>query len=386
MKILIYHWNSYLQYDILEICKEKNIGYVQFEWTFQDRNKDDAFLKWFYEEIPMGEYDALLSVNYFPLLSEACTKKNLKYIAWCYDAPLNVRRIEETLHNPVNYVFLFDKAQYLQYVKQGFETVYHLPLGVNATRLKRLKVTKEDIFRYKADVAFVGKLYESPIHELMQPLDDYSKGYLQSLMDVQSKLYGCYLFDDTISEDFVENMNTQYANVVKESGFRLSKPELVFAMAEEITRKDRLVLLNLCGKRFVTKFYSYVKHPLLKNVVECGTVNYISEMPKVFACTKVNLNPSLRIIQSGIPLRAFDIMGAGGFLLSNYQEEFLEYFENEQDMVLYESIEDAVEKAEFYMQHEEIRQKIAENGKRRTLEEHSLQGRFAAICDIVEIS
>ena len=38
----------------------------------------------------------------------------------------------------------------------------------------------------------------------------------------------------------------------------------------------------------------------------------------MFANSKVNLNITLRNIKTGIPLRALDIMGAGGFLLTNY--------------------------------------------------------------------
>lgn len=93
----------------------------------------------------------------------------------------------------------------------------------------------------------------------------------------------------------------------------------------------------------------------------------------MFACSKINLNPSLRIIQTGIPQRALDIMGAGGFLLSNYQEELMEYYENEKDMAVYDSYGDAMEKIEFYLKHEELRRHIAENGRRRTLEEHTMQ-------------
>ena len=108
-------------------------------------------------------------------------------------------------------------------------------------------------------------------------------------------------------------------------------------------------------------------------------------MPQIFACSKINLNPSLRIIQTGIPLRAFDIMGAGGFLLSNYQEELLELFEDGIEVVVYESPEDAVEKIDFYLRHEDLRREIAERGKRKTFEEHSLQSRMETILRIADI-
>ncbi len=36
MRLLFYQWNSYLQYDIEWICREKNIELKPFSWTFQN--------------------------------------------------------------------------------------------------------------------------------------------------------------------------------------------------------------------------------------------------------------------------------------------------------------------------------------------------------------
>ena len=312
-------------------------------------------------------------------------KKGMKYIAWCYDTPLNVKRIEETLNNPVNYVFLFDKIQWWQYARQGFQTVYHLPLGVNRTRLANLKISDADYGKYAAEVSFVGKLYQSPFQEVLAPLDDFTKGYLQSFIDVQFHIYGNFVLDKMVTEELITNIHSQYRKRAPETTLQLCKASLTQLLAEEVTRRERMILLNLCGKRFCTKFYSFDKEPLVKNVTECGPVDYVWEMPKVFACSRVNLNPSLKIIQTGIPLRAFDIMGAGGFLLSNYQEEFFDHYEDGKDMVIYENMEDAVEKIQFYLKHEDIRCKIAENGRRKTLEEHSLQECMAKIFETAEI-
>lgn len=43
MKLLIYEWSSYLQYDIYAVCNEKKIDYVVFGWKFEDRNEDEKF-------------------------------------------------------------------------------------------------------------------------------------------------------------------------------------------------------------------------------------------------------------------------------------------------------------------------------------------------------
>lgn len=93
-----------------------------------------------------------------------------------------------------------------------------------------------------------------------------------------------------------------------------------------------------------------------------GYIDYYTQMPEVFANSKVNLNISLKAICTGIPLRVIDVMGCGGFVLSNYQKEILEYMHPGVDCEVYESLEDAYYKVEFYLKNEKIREKIARNG------------------------
>lgn len=373
MKLLIYQWNSYYRYDVCDICNDMSISFDTFEWDFVNKNKDEAFSEWFKQNIDIKQYDAVLSVNYYPVLSELCKDNNKKYIAWCYDNPLNVEHIEETLGNENNYVFLFDRIQFEGYAKAGFSTVYHLPLGVNKKRYSNIVISADERKKYEAEVAFIGNLYGSLLQQLISPLNEYTRGYLNSLMDMQSQIYGFFTLENAVTDELINDINRQYVEIEPDTKLVINKPALLFAMASEITRKDRLVLLNMLGRRYKTKFYSYDQHELIKNVELCGSLDYVTQMPKMFACSKININPSLRIIQTGIPQRALDIMGAGGFLLSNYQEELGELFVDGQDMVMYESIEDALEKTDFYLKHDELRCDIARNGREKVLSEHTMQ-------------
>ena len=379
MKLLIYEWSAFLEHDIFEICQDEGLDYESFSWKFTDKNSDNAFENWFFKTIGKDRFTALLSINYWPMLSTVCQRRGLKYIAWCYDNPLNVVRVEENLSNPVNHVFFFDRVQYLRYKNAGFDTVFHLPLGVNRKRMERMTISTAESAQYSAEVALVGKLYESQLPEIMAPLNDYTKGFLDALIRMQTNIYGSYLLDDCISDELIQKINQQYLEKEPGTQVRMSREALSYAMASEVTRRERIVLLSLMGARFDTRLYSYQNSEVIINVKKYPTVNYLTEMPKIFACTKINLNPSLRIIQTGVPLRAFDIMGAGGFLLSNSQQELLELFEDGREMAAYEGLEDAVDKAAFYLRHGDIRRRIAENGRRKTLEEYSLQNRMEKI-------
>jgi spore maturation protein CgeB len=107
-----------------------------------------------------------------------------------------------------------------------------------------------------------------------------------------------------------------------------------------------------------------------------GTVDYYEEMPKVFKQSRINLNITRRGIQSGIPLRAVDIMGSGGFLVSNFQSDFLDYFIPGEDFVYYESKEDLQQKIDYYLNHEEERRAIAKRGHDKIAAGHTYRHRI----------
>ena len=106
-------------------------------------------------------------------------------------------------------------------------------------------------------------------------------------------------------------------------------------------------------------------------------------MPLVFKRSKINLNITLRGIRSGVPLRAFDIMGAGGFLLSNFQADYLDMFVPGEDFVYYESKEDLLQKIDYYLTHEEERAAIARNGHDKVAAAHTYRHRVREMLERV---
>ena len=112
MHILLYERNAYNQSDLTNALKEAGSKISTFQYIFNDKNKDDAFLSSFIKLLKNTTYDAVFSINYYPLLAEGCYRTNTKYISWSYDCPLDVRNIKDTLGFSTNYVFLFDKVRY----------------------------------------------------------------------------------------------------------------------------------------------------------------------------------------------------------------------------------------------------------------------------------
>ena len=369
MKLLIFEWSAYTQPDINACFSKHNIQYRCFHYHFGDKNYDPYFCRHFAKWVEAEYYDAVFSVNYFPLIAQVCHDHGIKYLSWSYDNPLNVQNIETTLGYETNYVFLFDRIQAAHYQSKGYTNVYHLPLGVNPERLSAIRLSEAEYNLYHADISFVGKLYPSTFHDILPLLEDYDRGFLTSIASIQSGIYGCYLIDDLLHDDVMERINASIQNKLGKDAFTISREQLSYSIAANITREERLLLLGLLSKRYQLNLYSYENHPLLSSASYRGTADYLTQMPMIFNASKINVNITLKILQSGIPLRVLDILGAGGFLLSNYQEEIAENFIDGKEVILYTDIEDAISKAEFYLQHDELRQEIAKSGQIKVFEE-----------------
>ena len=114
-----------------------------------------------------------------------------------------------------------------------------------------------------------------------------------------------------------------------------------------------------------------------------GLADYATETPYIFHNSKINLNITLRSIKSGIPLRCLEIMACGGFLLTNFQSDFLRHFIPDEDFVFYESKEDLLQKIDYYLTHDAERIAIAKSGYEKVLRHHNYDIIFEKIFDII---
>jgi spore maturation protein CgeB len=387
MQILIF---EYEHMGIEDICEAlKNIGHtfscVTSELIYENNNE---FSVLFEEEISKAAYDAVFTFNYFPSVSACCNNHHMPYISFAYDSPL-VSLYSYTIINPCNHVFLFDKSVYLDFNKENINTVHYIPLAVNVSRLDAMKpqnLPSDMRGRYTSDISFIGTMYNE-VHNLfdrMKSLSDYTAGYLDGIMKAQMKVYGYYFIEELLTKDILEDMQKNLPIFPHNDGVETS--EWLFAyyvIARKIANLERTELLGKISEKFDTKLFTPYPTPELPAIHNMGRVDYQREMPYVFKCSDINLNITLRSIRTGIPLRCLDILGSGGFLLSNYQADFYEHFVPGEDLVLFESHEDCIQKCDYYLKHDKERQQIAANGYGKVKECHTYEIRLNEIFERV---
>lgn len=383
MKFLVYRWQAYNQMALEDALI--NLGHETCTFTCEIDNPEedaefegklDAYLK-------EQDYDAVISINYFPVIAKSCNRTGCKYISWTCDSPM-LTLYTKSAYLPSNYIFVFDMQAYCEFKARGIKNIWYLPLAADTARNDYIlsQVPKKD---YHADVSFVGSLYEKNRYDEMVNMPDYIRGYFDALINVQMETYGDNFLERMLS-DIEDQLEGRAVNI---SGNEfIGTPSLIVAnttLGMKLASLERRKILNMVSRKVKnTRIYTGSNTddiPFIKNM---GKANYIYEMPHVFHQSKINLNITLRNIKTGIPLRIWDILSAGGFVLTNFQAELPEYFKQGKHLVWYDSHSDMMNKITYYLEHDEERQQIAKEGHLLVQKEHTMEKRVQAIISTIE--
>lgn len=383
LNLLYVQWDSFGNEDLYEILEE--FGYRVVKLPFRDRtDSEQEVMQRMGQVLQKTPCDVVFSYNYFPSISNCCKQLGLLYISWVYDSPY-LQVYSYTMLNPCNRVFLFDYAVYEELHQAGIPTVYYMPLGVNMKRMERMKLASNPL-GYREDISFVGSLYSEKKHRLydkFQTIDPYAKGYLDGIIACQKNLHGAYILQDALNDTILAEMEKAYPTDPNSTS--VLSPKAIYAdfvLARQVTAIERREILETLGKQHAVSLFTY-EETSIPGIKNKGKIDYYDQMPYLFHNSKINLNITLRSIKTGIPLRAKDIMGAGGFLLSNYQSELLEYFVPGEEFVYYEDLQDLQEKAAYYLEQDKLRMEIAHNAVEKMKKEHDLRVRISQMFDMI---
>jgi len=291
----------------------------------------------------------------------------------------------KSIQNPCNRVFVFDKAQYQTLAKYNPDGIFHLPLATNVARWDEVNsaITAEDITKYSSDISFIGSLYEEKNPFLaIHNLSPHSKGYIEGLIHAQSNVYGYNFIEASLCNSVVTELKEKLPTLfLKEENSVANTDSYVAAhqiIGMHAAYLERINTLKMLGQHFDIALYTQSSAKDLKDCPSIhlkGTAKTLTEMPKIFRLSKINLNMTIKPIQTGLSLRVWDILGAGGFLMCNYQEELMEHFTPGEDLEIYSSPEELLEKCRYYLAHDDIRTQIAQKGYEKVKKYHTYHSR-----------
>lgn len=330
-------------------------------------------------------YDCLISYLFVPEISDICQNQDIIYIGWVYDSPL-ISLFHPAVKNPCNYLFLFDRAEYEHMLSFEIPHLYYLPMGVNLSRTGALNITPEDEKNFTCDISFIGSLYE----------DNAYNSFISCFSEEVAAELKLYLVRNLcnwhtikpwprVSEKTMAFLSkTLGADVWNRMGMELDLYLGLLFLSRKLAEMDRITVLNTLAEHYTVDLYTKSDCSFIHHVRTHQGVDYYTDMNKIFYLSKINLNVTLPSIETGLPQRILDIMGSGGFVLTNYQQEIDDYFMIGKEIEVFRDIDELMEKTSYYLSHEEERLRIAMNGYLKVRENFSYTHQLQQILQTVK--
>lgn len=105
------------------------------------------------------------------------------------------------------------------------------------------------------------------------------------------------------------------------------------------------------------------------------------ETNRIYNRSQVNLNFHARQSVHGANMRVFEVLGAGGFLLTDWKSDLAADFEEGTHLATYRTPEEAVERAAYYLEHEDERLDIR-NRASSPICNHTYRHRLRTLLDM----
>jgi spore maturation protein CgeB len=168
----------------------------------------------------------------------------------------------------------------------------------------------------------------------------------------------------------------------------IHKKEIDFSFIGNLTmnHSKRIHMINELMKKTELKFFgtgvnllsyrsSILTKFLLRNVYKKRVSGQVwgIEMYKTLQNSKITFNSHIDISgQFAGNMRMYEATGMGSMLLTDGKYSQQKNFDDN-EVVYYENVNDAIEKLEYYLRNDDERNKIAINGQKRTLENYNYQ-------------
>lgn len=298
-------------------------------------------------------------------------------VNWYHDYPFyyTIFKNQSPISSQNRIDFISEKS-YVKLLKGKGRNGHFLPLATDPTYFN----TNEPR-NFERDIAFVGnssmELMDTIItDETSQNIEQHKKLFLE--------------LKEAYYRDFTFNVRDSLIAREREWKNSISIPDEKFIfcmewMAGYLFRRDFIVdIAKSYQDRFKVFGDLYWTRFIDKSLVTPEAC-YYDNLCHYYRTTKINLNVNRIQIATSFTQRHFDTKASGSFLLTDKRECNDAFFVTkgpEQEIAEFESLAQCRELIDYYLEHEDEREKIAEAGIQRILKNHTYDNRIDEIKEV----
>lgn len=330
--------------------------------------------------------DFVLSNVFTPIVGELTHTLEIKYAVYGMDSPMYETYLPVYPRYDNCYLFYFDKREHNMALQKGYSNVHYLPLAGDVKLAENLVITDDEIKKYGCDMSFVGSLYCNNVYDKF--IERFPTPSQQLFTEIMEQCAFKWDGQDRIIEFLTPEVTAHIHGIchdIYDHPYELPLEYYykTFLFARKLTHIERSLLMELLSERYDIHLYTGDGEVVPESVRRFPEVDQQNEAFKVFYSSRININITMRSIESGVPLRIFDIMSVGGFVLSNWQEEIPELFDEGKEIVTFKTPEELLEKADYYLSHDKERQQIGINGYKKIKKCYTYEQQIRKIISIL---
>lgn len=109
------------------------------------------------------------------------------------------------------------------------------------------------------------------------------------------------------------------------------------------------------------------------------------DMYRLMLQSKITLNRHIDVAENNANnMRLYEATGCGALLITDQKDNLGELFVPGREVVAYKNLNELVSRIKYYLSHDQERSKIAKNGQKRTLKDHTYNVRMKQLVNIIQ--
>ncbi len=321
------------------------------------------------------------AINYTNGLAEICHRSDVDLVCWEVD-PATDRLKSCKTSTDRTHIFTYRKANVLEFVRAGFKNVEHLPLAADTEKRSPLQLSPEEQNGYGASLSFVGSSMIDNANSFRDIFISHYKVYrgdvtdaeeeglhlLEEVLSAQRKDFSCYVIPDLLRKHCPD-----FINYLLELRGVHDPYMLIGEIAAAEKRINYLANLN----QFSVEVWGDEGWRVLEQygIKYMGSAGHTYEINKIYGASRVNIDINRLYQMDIVPMRIFDIMACGGFVLAEYSRELGEIFEIGKEVETYRTLDELISKVAYYLDHRDEALEIAKLGREAVRKNHTISMR-----------
>jgi len=296
-------------------------------------------------------------------------------VAWFVDNPAYFD--EKNALTSDDIILVWDNDYIADLKAAGFNHVHFLPLATNPQRFNPHALLPDEKRTYACEVSFVGTIGKTA-HELAEERSRTYPREINLFVDKMIELT-LYLYDSRVYHNALTGMRLTEHNLdMKVRGL------VQFLVDIEVNAMKRHSLANdlVDYDSIIYSDLSITDTPE-KRVRFAPTVDYRTELVKVFKASTININLTRPQLRTTVNQRVFDVFACGGFLLTDYRRYLDDILPFAAERITFSNPQDLKDKIDYYLKHTSEREELAVAARGAVCRNHTYLHRMEELLKIV---